>query len=909
MLSYHSLLRASVALVGITSLPGAAGAQTAPAGAPIPTASASAPQTSDATPTADQPGEDIVVNGTYARSLSAAVETKRRAAYGVDSISSTDIGKFPTQNVAEALQLIPGVAITRPRGEGLYVSVRGLGPQFQNTLMNGRTVALNDLIENGGANGRQFRFEMLPAEFTSRIDVVKTPTADMSEGALGGNIDVTTFRPLDVGNKTTLNLRGTYTTQTEKVRPNATLLTSATTDDGTFGLLAGAQYWAKSVRNDRFMGFGWIADRYARPTDAKKVVPGRYYLPSGLYSPTRTRPTIETEDRERISGIVSAQWRPTAELETILDVVATRLDVAYDEFGLDIYPDDGSGDYNKAGSSIVPGSLVTDGDTITKATIDNVRFMASREYSLNRHDLLTVGLKQRWNPDRWHLSADVNWSAAHSFHPDYREGTVRSRAIFIAPLRYDATGGYEVLPTLTTPVDVTDPAKYSLYTFNIAPKDSKDWDFYTRSDVARDIDGFLSKIAAGGEYHWRKRDYVRRDFLVNPAAGIPLSVLGGGAYEQLPFDDFLKGVSGNAPRTWLVPVTDTYLNAFFTPAVENAPLSLADRRSSFKVTEKTAAGYVRADYQFPIGAVAVSGNVGVRYIHTDQVASGTLTAGSIATPASFPKSFDNVLPSFNLRADLTSKLVGRLAASRVLTRPNVTDVAPRITVSTDAPTASGGNPQLVPFLATQFDGSLEYYFAPSGLLSGAVFYKALDNYITQNNVDIAIPGRGTVRLSTQINGGDAKVYGAEFAYSQVFSFLPKPLDGLGVQASYTHTSVQADYKAGDREIRDQLIGLSKNSFNLVGFYDMGPVSTRLSYVWRDRYLSGTGSTVQAPSYVAPFGSLDGNFSIKVMPQLTLSLEGINLAGARQNTYNDKEVRFGEVNYYGRTILFGARAEF
>ncbi|MBW6527649.1 TonB-dependent receptor [Sphingomonas sp. RHCKR7] len=890
MPSILGLLRASVALVGVASLAGTAHAQSAP----------SAPAMAQPSDAADPPGEDIVVNGTYARSIDAAVETKRRAAYGVDSISSTDIGKFPTQNVAEALQLIPGVAITRPRGEGLYVSVRGLGPQFQNTLMNGRTVALNDLIENGGAAGRQFRFEMLPAEFTSRIDVVKTPTADMSEGALGGNIDVTTFRPLEVGNKTTLNLRGTYTTQTEKVRPNATMLTSATTGDGTFGLLAGAQYWAKSVRNDRFLNFGWLRDRYTSPAAGG--------LPAGLYSPTRTRPTVETEDRERLSGIISAQWRPTAELETILDVVATRLDVAYDEFGLDIYPDDTRSSYTP-GASIVPGSVVTDGDTITKATINNVRFMASREYSLNRHDLLTVGLKQRWNPDRWHLSADVNWSAAHSYHPDYREGTVRSRAIFIAPLSYDATGGYKVLPSFTTPVDATNPANYSLYTFNIAPKDSKDWDLYTRGDVARDLDGFLSKLAAGGEYHWRKRDYFRRDFLVNPPAGTPLSVLGSGAYEQLPFDDFLKGVSGNAPRSFLVPVTEAYLDAFFTPAVENSALTLADRRSSFEVTEKIAAGYVRADYQFPLGAVAVSGNVGVRYVHTDQVASGTLTAGSVATPASFPKTFNNWLPSFNLRADLTTKLVGRLAASRVLTRPNVTDVAPRITVSTDAPTAGGGNPQLVPFLATQFDGSLEWYFAPSGLLSGAVFYKALDNYITQNNVDIEIPGRGTVRLSTQVNGGDAKVYGAEFAYSQVFTFLPQPLDGLGVQASYTHTSVQADYKAGDRDIRDQLIGLSKNSFNLVGFYDKGPVSARLSYVWRDRYLSGTGSTVQVPTYIAPFGSLDGNFSLRVAPQLTLSLEGINLAGARQNTYNDSELRFGEVNYYGRTILFGARAEF
>ena len=893
MLTFRGLLKASVSLILVTGPLAAHAQDSAGAGA-----GATAPQAAQATD-ADAMGEDIVVNGTYARSLAAGIETKRRAAYGVDSISSTDIGKFPTQNVAEALQLVPGVAITRPRGEGLYVSVRGLGPQFQNTLMNGRTVALNDLIENGGAAGRQFRFEMLPAEFTSSIDVVKTPTADMSEGALGGNIDVKTFRPLEVGNKTTVNIRGTYTTQTKDVRPNVTVLTSAKNGDGTFGILAGAQYWGKTVRNDRFMNFGWLTDRY---TAANKGG-----IPAGLYSPTRTRPTVETEDRKRISGIVSAQWQPTPELQTTLDMVATRLDVAYDEFGLDIYPDDG-GTAGGPPAQIQPGYTVV-GDTITKATINNVRFMGTREYSLNRHDLLTVGLKQTWNPDRWHVAANVNWSAAHSYHPDYRTGTVRSRAYFVAPLTYDASAGYQSVPTFTTPVDVTNPANYKLFQFNIAPKDSKDWDFYSRLDIGHDFDGFLSKLQAGGEYHWRKRDYFRRDYLIDTATNQPLTNLGAGAYQQLPYDDFLSGVSGNGFRNWLVPVSQAYVGNFFTPAIQAQPITNGDRRSSFVVSEKIAAAYVRADYQFDAGAVPVTGNLGVRYVHTDQVASGTLTSGNVATPVSYPKTFNNVLPSFNLRADLTPKLVGRLAASRVLTRPNVTDTAPRITVSTDAPTASGGNPQLVPFLATQFDGSLEWYFAPSGMLSGAVFYKAMDNYITQSNTEITIPGRGTVRLSSSVNGGNAKVYGAEAAYSQVFTFLPAPFDGFGVQGSYTHTEVKADYTAGSRTIKDQLIGLSKNSFNLVGFYDKGPLSARLSYVWRDKYLSSTGSTVQAPTYVAAFGSLDGQLSVRAADNLTLSLEAINIAGAHQDTYNDNALRFGEINYYGRTILFGIRAEF
>ncbi|WP_375428305.1 TonB-dependent receptor [uncultured Sphingomonas sp.] len=835
------------------------------------------------------------MTGTYAKSLAAATEAKRTAGYGVDSIASTDIAKFPAQNVAEALQLVSGVAITRPRGEGLYVSVRGLGPQFQSTLLNGRTIAINELIENGGANGRQFRFEVLPAEFVSRIDVVKTPTADMTEGALGGNIDVQTFRPLEIDARTTLNVRGTYTDHTGKVEPNATILTSAKSNDGTFGILAGAQYWGKQVRNDRFFNFGWVRNRLAAP------------LGADIYAPTRTRPTIETEHRERISGIVSAQWRPTPELETTLDVLATRLDVAYDEFGLDIFPDDTS--VPGRIPMLVPGSTQVDGDTLVRATVNNVRFMATRERSLNRHDLLTIGLRQLWSPGRWRVSANINWSDAHSYHPSFKDATVRSRVAFFAPFTYDATGGYKMLPTLGTPVDPANPASYVGFPFDVAYKDSKDRDVFSRLDVAYEFDGVLTKLAVGGEYHWRERDYDRRDFVLNDLVNVPLPTIGQSFYEPLPYDNFLKNVPGVIPRNWVAPVTQAFFDRLFSPTIAARPLGNADLLSSFVVEEKIAAAYVRADYAFPLGAIDVTGNLGIRYVHTDQVSSGTLVNGTTPTPANFPQKFNNVLPSFNLRAELTPTLLGRLAASRVLTRPNVTDTAPRIVVARDSPVASGGNPALKPFLATQFDGSLEWYFNRRGALTGAIFYKTLDDYITAENVDIEVPGRGTILLNTQINGGSAKLYGAEVAYNQVFTFLPAPFDGLGVQASYTRTEVRAEYTVGARTIRNRLIGLSKQSYNVVGFYEKGPVSTRLSYVWRDRYLTSNGSTTQAPIYAAPFGSLDGNLSFQATSNVTLSVEAINIARAKAYSYNDDVLRFGEINYYGRTVLFGARAEF
>ena len=142
-----------------------------------------ASQTTDA----DLPGmagnadEDIVVTG-YAGSLTGALDEKRRATNVVDVVRADDIGKFPAQNIAEALQRVPGVSIVRDRGEGVFVRIRGLGANFQVVTLNNRTVAVNENVRDSGQSGRQFRFDTLPSELMSAVEVVKSPRADLDEG-------------------------------------------------------------------------------------------------------------------------------------------------------------------------------------------------------------------------------------------------------------------------------------------------------------------------------------------------------------------------------------------------------------------------------------------------------------------------------------------------------------------------------------------------------------------------------------------------------------------------------------------------------------------------------------------------------------------------------------------------------
>ncbi len=850
-------------------------------------------QAADAMPPAAEPADavDAVVITSYGKSLQAAAQLKRSADYALDAINAEDIGKFPTRNAAEALQLVTGVTIDRQRGQGLYVSVRGLGPQFQYTELNGRSIAVNELIENGGARGRQFRFEVLPAELISQIEVVKSPTADMDEGALGGNINIKTFKPLDLGDKAAFSVRETYNDVRKKADPSSSGLVSWTSADNTLGLLASGLYDQRHNRTDRLYQSGWNLNRFTS------------VLGAGLYTPTRTRPTVETEKRKLYSGAISGQWKPNGDFQTDVDLLITRLDVDYDEFGLDIYPDDST----FAVPSFVAGSQKVVGDTVVAGTINNVRWMGSRETSLNRHDLAIFGVKQAWTPGAWAFNLEYGFSRARSYHPDGK-ATTRNRIAFFAPLTYDFSRGFNKIPQLTTPVDYNNPAAYVGQAFDYTWKDSRDTDETLRLDGSRVFSSWLTKISAGVEQHNMNRNYLRRDWVLNDILNVPLTTLGSTFYEPMPYSGFLKDFDGATPRTWVTPTRDAYYNRLYTPAVAAQPWSAADLRNSFIVDQKIRSAYVRGDFKFDL-VVPVSGNLGVRYSETKQLASGTLTSGSTPVPVGYLKTYENWLPSLNVKVDLRDDLIARFAASRVVNRPNVTDSAPRISVSRDSPTASGGNPDLNPFLADQYDVSLEWYPAPTTAVTGAIFVKKMDDYITAQNVTIQVPGRGDVLLSSNVNGGDAEVRGFEAAYNQSLSFLPGLLDGLGVQASVTLVDSKANYFAGNRQIKDDLVGLSKTSYNLVGYYEKGPISARLGWFWRSRYLASIGSTTTAQSYVNAYGSLDGSLSYQITPQYGLTLEGSNLSNEIRRHYGKTKDQPMETYHWGRTVSLTLRGKF
>ena len=668
----------------------------------------------------DEAMEEIVVRG-YGGSLLRALQEKRNADSVVDAISAEDIGKMPAENIAEALQRVPGVAISRERGEGLFITVRGLGPEFNSTLVNGRTVAVNEFVASGGQTGRNFRFDVFSSELVSGITVVKTPTADMDEGSIGGIVNVKTARPLDMSeNRFTTSVSGSYSDLAESWDPRLSALGSWINDDGTFGVLGSVAYSKRELRQDLFLSFDW------------QRVPG---TPTGLdlnqdgtidvapnedaYKPGTTRNGFFLDDRERIGGSLALQWKPSDTFSANLDLLVSRFDVDSSSSSSEHWLNQGD---------LVPGSEFTldENNTVLSGTLAGINVRSEQELEPVRNDHFVAGLNLEWLLDDWTISADVTTSAATSeFYGMPRRviGGTNTEVVF-------DYGTGNLLPDIYAPTaDTNNPDDLLGVTLQSFARTSDDEDTSFQVDFTRELSGVFTAVKFGVKYRDRERDFARftRNF-GNPAGYAPGAVWPGETIDPslhltaFPIDGYMSGFGGDFRRQWIYFDYDAVWDNY-TP-LEGAlflypPRDPADLLGTFVVGESVTNAYVRLDFESEWGNLPVSGNFGLRYYDTDQDSNGYANAGSGAVPVSFTKNYDGILPSVNLAMDLNEDLVLRLAASRVITRPTLTSIAPGFTVEPSQLQGRGGNPFLEPFEADQFDVSLEWYFNPDAALTFA----------------------------------------------------------------------------------------------------------------------------------------------------------------------------------------------
>lgn len=284
--------------------------------------------------------------------------------------------------------------------------------------------------------------------------------------------------------------------------------------------------------------------------------------------------------------------------------------------------------------------------------------------------------------------------------------------------------------------------------------------------------------------------------------------------------------------------------------------------------------------------------------------------GATLPPVDASNSYTDVLPTLNLRFFLTDDLQLRFAAGRAISRPSFAQMVPYTTLGFDFingyypnpvgyAEASGGNPKLKPTRSTQFDTSLEWYFAPGGSVTGAVFYKDIKDYIFMGNEEETYTAGGqtiTFLTSRNMNGSKGKIQGFEFGYQQFYDFLPGALSGIGLQANFTYVDSSGGKNtainvlepaqvtgAADQEL--PLEGLSKTSYNLALMYEKYDVSARLAYNWREKYLLTTSAAnIQRPVWMEDYGQLDASVFYSITNSVKVGLQATNLLNTR--TYLD-----------------------
>nr|WP_244649314.1 TonB-dependent receptor [Sphingomonas sp. CFBP 13714] len=862
-------------------------------------------QAEGTTPAQDQ--ADIVVTGVRA-SLQSAQNIKRNSAQIVDSIVAEDIGKLPDRNIAEALQRISGIQIQRNYGEGSSVAIRGL-TQVR-TELNGRD------IFTASANSSSLSLEDVPSELLAGIDVYKNPSADLIEDQLSGTINFRTRKPFDFnGFKVSAAATNTYYDLARKSQPTASLLVSNrwNTGIGEFGLLVSASYQKTVFSQDTISTEPFET---LDPNDPDPIIRAASLAALSSLGRTGQVTTIphgtgigQVNGARRRFGIdASLQWRPTDTLEITGELFRNDYKFRYDDFSYFAEPAEGA-----LNVVPIPGAAFAFGPNgdFQSGSFRDIRLAANTSLEKRHSTTTDYSLNAKWRP-----SASLTITADGQF-VDSKTNGLRSivglNGVGNATLVQDISGDIPSFQ-ITAPGGLENPANYAsaFYLDNLS--NSRGKDKTGRLDAEYKLDGgVLQSIKVGARYADRSSRSSDTGYRYTGLNAVPA---------QLEFGNFSKFFRGDADLfgnalLFSRGITRDYGTTLGTLGIPTTPSYLPSSTSN--QSQKTYTGYATAFFKADTLPVPIDGNIGVRVVRTKLNVDGFYQQTDLVTPvAGGPQvtgpttfvpivssdNYTSVLPSLNLRAHLTEKMQLRLALSKNISRPTLSQLNPSLNITEPGIAqirqeqyTSGGNPDLKPMTSKNLDASAEWYFSRTGSLTVAGFYKDISDYIqtgiSQRNVTFTDGQTALYNVTSYSNVSNAKVKGAEVAYQHFYDFLPGPLAGLGAQANFTFVDSSAPSPATEGPVRQlPLQGLSKYNYNLIGIYERGIISARVAYNWRSKYLrltSGNGSG-NLPVFQKASGQFDASITANVTPHLSLTLNGVNLLNTIQQTYYGLESR-------------------
>lgn len=877
-----------------------------------------------------------IVVTSYAKSVEKALDIKRSNAGMVDAIVAEDVGKFPDLNLADSLQRIPGVVITRNAGQGRNITVRGLGPQFTRVRINGMqamaTVGSSD--PNGGTNrSRSFDFNVFAADLFQQMIVRKTASADVEEGSLGATVDLDTAHPFDYDGFTmATSAQASYSDMGGKTDPRVAALISNTWADNTFGALFSVTY---SRKHTLLEGTG--TGRWANGPSNGGYDPASPFTPAlspDVYTPRFPRYTQMMNDQKTLGVTGSLQWRPGDDTLFSLDVLYSKLDAQRDEHYIEAISFSRNVTHLPDGTSFTgkPETIVKDGYVdpssggLVYGSFDNVDARAE-----NRHDEWSTAFTQvqlrgeHSFSDSFRIDGMVGTSS--SKHDNPIQTTVMMDKRNVDNYSYDYRGD-KWHPVIDYGFNPTDPTGWNLSTIRMRhPKVTNK--FHTGELNFSWYLGGNNTLRGGVQL----KNYTYQSWEWRRDANESIVPTFDGGTTAVPADMIqlasLKGVDGS-PGTWVVPNWNAITQKFDVLSGQGTFAMSPYISRTTGVTEKDRGIWLMDEFNFNLGSIPFWGNVGVRYVKTKQSSYGTAKLNGAQTRLVAEREYSDTLPSLNLVAGLTPDFLLRFAAAKVMSRPGLGSLTPGVSVSVSggARTVRGGNPALDPIRATTYDFSAEWYFQESSLLSLGLFYKDIDSFSQTTNeirpfntsglpdsvaIDLGASPTDDFSFSVPVNTPGGSLDGAEANYVQKFSFLPGALGNFGTQLNYTFVESDIQYvtKSGAPSLKTDLTGLSRHSWSATLFYDGGHFSGRVSATHRDDYLirvpgreQGFTDDVQGhdgSTYV------DVSLRYRLTDNLELSLDGTNLTNETGRSWVGANAQLPlTYNETGRVYLVGLR---
>ncbi|WP_310231484.1 TonB-dependent receptor [Luteimonas terrae] len=957
------------------------------------------PPPSPPEPTPPQPAESAAVTQLdtvsvtgYRQSLQFATDAKRDSTGFTDSIFAEDLGKFPDTNIAESLTRIPGIQLNRDvNGEGLNIAIRGLGSSFTKTLINGASVATASIGLDATNQNREVDLNIFPTEFFNQVTVYKSPQASLPEGGAAGVVDMRSVRPFDMpGTHVTYHLQADYNDVSEKTSPRGSSIFSWTNDEGTFGTLVGVTSSRGKIGVEGFETIGWTNPNLTNAqcgnggaaggfpalgercnvtggngwripdvvpdnasTRAAGLTPGTPIDAAWLLAnnpglttdqigealiPRLGRPVYMSGDRDRDAVLASMEWRPSDRLHVWVDALYTKAKRTNERIDVNLIGRNGQ---------LIPIDMQLDANNVvTDATFTNAQFFL--EYRPYEEDVqywhVTPGATF-WFTDDVKLDVEANMSRSWMFR---ESPTILINSPFTT-VQYANDGG---VPTFNSDLDLNDPNLGWSWAgggrVNVQNEKRVTETSGVRADLQFGEDSRNVRVGVAWDRNARTirgfdnspawEDLVCRG--LNPDGSVPdprpacdgnagaLITNAELASYLLPGPQGFITVDGNRFKN----ATDYY--RYRDEAPESGGPNTGGATGGF--TERTLAAYIELNGETEIWNRNLRFNAGMRWASTDQDIAGPVTIGGVRQYQTLTGDYSEWLPSFSAAWDVADKVVLRMSGSRTMTRPNPSSMLPS-TVFTDqsAQVASQGNPELTPYLSTNFDLGGEWYTGDEGFVGLTLFNKRVEGYTfqgvtTRPFLDLGIPfedltetqrdainnrggpGVATVNVNQQVNADAAlNIRGWEAIWVQPLSFV---FDGLGFMANYTKIDISTEGRDASA-LSGNVYGVAPSLWNATAYWENDVASLRLSYSWQEGAF-GTGPNQQGIPEAQIFGDDRGQLDLSAgytlanlpsKPQITFNILNITGEERRSNFWYANAVN--DLYDPGTTYTIGIRGTF